>query len=252
MSEHGPYERSLGSTWWDPNAPHPRVRFEAISTAWAWFNAAPGTWIVASIAVLVANGVLHGAVETLAGSRLPRAGGGFHLTVPPSGRLVEFLLSSVVNGFFLGGMFRMACLQLRGRTIQVSDLFSVTDVLHELLIGTILVGLILFAATMAFVLPAFVAAGALMFVMPLIVDARLRATDAIRLSWDTLKGQLFQATVFHLLVNLLAGLGACLCVVGLVVTMPLYCLAVSVLYRDFFLTKPAPIQEKPLATDPDF
>jgi hypothetical protein len=97
-----------------------------------------------------------------------------------------------------------------------------------------------------------VVAGVLMFTIPLVVDGRLAGTDAVRQSWHALKGQWLSAAAFHFVANLIAGLGACVFCVGILFTMPLYCLSVSVLYRDFFLDKGPDVLDKPVGPDPLF
>ncbi len=159
----------------------------------------------------------------------------------------------VVDGILLGGLFRLACLQVRGRRISAGELFGVGDVIVELALGSAMLGAALaVSATVCFVIPSFILAGVWMFVIPLIVDGRLRALDAFRQSWHALKGEWLSATLFHLVVSFLAGLGFCCCFVGAFFTMPIYCLAIAVLYRDTFLTKGASEPTKPTLLDPDF
>ena len=50
----------------------------------------------------------------------------------------------------------------------------------------------------------------------------------------------------------IVGLGACCLCLGLMFTMPLYCLSIAVLYRDAFPDKPASPFAKPAVSDPDF
>ena len=100
--------------------------------------------------------------------------------------------------------------------------------------------------------PAFIAAGVLMFTVPLIVDGRLPPLDALQRSWRALKGEWLAGRDFHLVVNVIAGLGACCCCVGQFFTMPLYCLAIAVLYRDVFLAGKGFPTDKPASPDPYF
>ena len=232
--------------------PFPEVRFDAIGEGWELFKNRAGTWILAGLIVLVAQGALHAGVASVIHQKLPVGGGGFRAAVPPAGRFVSYLLSSVLSGFFLAGMFRMACLQVRGQEFHVSDLFGVFDVLEDLAVGLVLCAAALFVAAMLCVVPVFIVAGVLMFTLPLIVDGRMKGIDALRTSWNALKGQWLTVTIFHFVLNILSGLGVCLCGIGLLFTMPLYCLAIAVLYRDFFLQKDASHQAKPFALDPDF
>jgi hypothetical protein len=234
--------------------PRPVVRFDAIGEGWELFKAQAGTWILTGLVVLVCTGLIESLVTRFTHQRLPVGGGGFRLAVPPAGRILAYLITSVISGFFLGGMFRMACLQVRGQAIRVGDLFGVIDaeVCRELLIGILACAAALFVAMWFCVVPVFIVAGLLMFTLPLIVDGRLDAANALRTSWNALKGQWLTVTLFHFVLNILSGMGVCLCGVGLLFTMPLYCLSIAVLYRDFFLTKDAGLHTKPLAPDPDF
>ena len=86
-----------------------------------------------------------------------------------------------------------------------------------------------------------------MFMYPLIVDGHLPATGAIIQSYHALKSQWLVATVVHLAVAIVAGLGGLLGGIGLVVTGPLYALSIAVMYRDVFLSPYSPAWAKPKA-----
>lgn len=229
----------------------PLVRFSAIGEGWEFFKARWGTWVLTGLLVLFLNGVIYTVVGAFFGKPLPQ-GIGFRLEVPPAGRFVEAVLAAVLNGFLLGGMFRMACRQVRGYRISVTDLFGITDVFTELAIGSAIYGGACCLLAPFGLIPAFILAGVWMFTIPLIVDARLTALEAIRRSWRTLKGEWIGATLFHFVAYAIVGIGACCVCVGLMLTMPLYCLSISVLYRDAYLTKSAPPFIKPNVPDPDF
>jgi hypothetical protein len=234
---------------WGP----PRVRFSALGEGWDLFWAQSGTWILTGLVVVVGNWALNAAAVQVLGERFHIRGVGFRIEVFSPRTWLHGVLSVVLNAFLLGGLFRMACLQLRGRRIEVGDLFGVVDVLPELVVGAVLYGLALAAAgIVCFPILPFVAAGLLMFTIPLIVDGRQTGFEAVRLSFRALQGRWVSATVFHFVAYVIAGLGACCACVGLLFTMPLYCLSVGVLYRDFFLDKgPAFDSGKPAPYEPD-
>ena len=62
-----------------------------------------------------------------------------------------------------------------------------------------------------------------------------RRPGAMIQSYHTLKSQWLIATVVHLAVAIVSGLGGLLGGIGLLVTGPLYALAIAVMYRDVFL-----------------
>jgi hypothetical protein len=217
----------------------PQVRLSAVGEAWAYFSAQAGTWLLTGFVAMIGNWAVLAVLSSLFGKH--QVARDFWVPFPPSGSWLNVLAVAVVNGFFVGGMFRMACLQLRGHRIGVSDLFSVTDVLTQLALGSALYALIC-AVGGVLVIPGFIAAGVLMFTVPLIVDARLDATEAVRQSWYALKGQWLGATLFQFVMSLMLGIGYSCCCVGVPVTMPLYCLSISVLYRDALLAKAADLK----------
>jgi hypothetical protein len=225
----------------DPGHPgYPRmplVRFSAIGEAWALFLRRWPLWVLAVLIVLAAYSVVGGAVFSFFNVRAPRGARPFWIGLSPRGQLLQFVLTPVVIAPFLGGMFRMACRQVRGQPVGLETLFSVVDVLPQLLLGSFLYGLATFLGLCALVLPMFVVSGVLMFTLPLIVDARLDATEALSRSWHVLKHQWLTAAVFHAAAGFVAWAGGCFCCVGSVITAPLYCLSIAVLYRDFFAIK---------------
>lgn len=176
--------------------------------------------------------------------------------------VVSFLVGTAVYAFLIGGLFRIACRQVRGQPIDVGDLFKTGDVFWQLFLTTLvlnvlgaLVGVVVWIGFVGLVprLPAESAqiaiglafiiglvifgafASRLMLALPLVVDGGQKATVAIRNSWVALRGQTVKAMIFNALAFILSILGALLCGVGLLITFPIYYVAVALVYRDFFL-----------------
>ena len=223
----------------------PTVRLGAIGEAWRLYRRHWGVWsltmLVALVGVAIGEGIgrmlLHAASLGMLGGLIGLGDSG----VP----ILPVILGTIVTGFFLGGMIRMAVNQVRGRPPHLEDLLSITDVWFDLALGSGLLGLFLFVAWHLLVVPALVVGGLLMFMYPLIVDRRLPATGAIIQSYHALKSQWLVATVVHLAVAIVAGLGGVLGGIGLVVTGPLYALSIAVMYRDVFLSPYSPAWAKP-------
>jgi hypothetical protein len=141
----------------------------------------------------------------------------------------------------------MAVNQVRGRTPKLEDLFTVTDVWFDLVLGSALFGLLL-SIGVGPLRPGLIASGLLMFACPLIVDARLPATGAMIQSFEALKSQWLLAIVVHLVILFVASLGTVFFVIG----GPLYALSIAVLYRDLFLNPYSPTWDKPKAPEDEF
>lgn len=228
----------------------PFVRFSAIGEAWALLLGRLGTWVIAALIATFCYAVLGGVVFTFFHVPQPRGVGGFRWTLPHGASALEVVITAIVVGFFVGGMTRMACRQVRGEPFGIDDLFGSIEEIGELALGCAFYSVIVFAALFCLVIPGLILHGVLMFTIPLIVDARLPATTALSRSFHALKGQWLEATLFHFCVSMLSGLGSCCCI-GILLTAPLYALSVAVLYRDFFPGGPR-FKEKPAPHDRDF
>ncbi|WP_422925801.1 hypothetical protein [Singulisphaera sp. PoT] len=223
----------------------PKVRFDAISEAWELYKQAWITWTLIALVVIVAYALINTALAGIFGIPKPVNPGGFKFVIRPGARPFHAIIVMIVTGFLVGPMIRIACKQVRGIPIQFDELFNISDVFANLIVGSILAGLAVLVGLGCCVVPGLVIAGLLMFTLPLIVDGGLSPTQAIGQSFQALKGQWLQATLLHLVISFLASLGAACCGVGVLVTAPLYSLTVAVLYRDFFLAKGLGAKDKP-------
>jgi hypothetical protein len=225
-----------------------QINFDVIGRAWEVLKPSLGVWIVA----IIVYGVIIGAFSMLVGAvtgtaarppipmPAPPGPGGVPGAMPnlPTPNypmiFVSQLIQFVVGQFLIGGIYRMAINQVRSGQVNLGDMFSVTDVLPALLGAAILTGLATVIGFLLCIIPGLLISGLLMFTIPLVVDARLGAVEAMSTSWNTLKDQMLMAVVFLIVIGLLAGAGVLLCGVGLLVTAPLAILSLALLYRDFF------------------
>jgi uncharacterized membrane protein len=213
----------------------PAVRLSAIVDAWELYKQRWGVWMLSSVIVLVCYVPLLRIIGGPFGMRRIRGPGGFRMPVfLPAHNLIQVAILMIVLSLFLGALFRLACRQVRGLPINVSDMFGVVDVLPNLFLGAMIWGLLTFVGSLCFLIPGLIVSGCLMFALPLIVDGGRPATEAVGLSWNVLKRQWLAATVFHAVASLVAASGSICCGVGLLFTAPLYALSIAVLYRDFF------------------
>src|SRR5207247_698488 len=164
-----------------------------IGDAWRLYQRHWGVWSLAMLIVLIANS----AVFALLDVKWPGGRGGFRLPMPPGAFATQYLASTVISGFFLGGLIRMAGNQVRSRVPRVEHLYAVTDVWLDLLLAALFYGAATFLGSLLCVIPGVIVGGLLMFAIPLVVEARLPATGAILQSWSALKSQWLTATAFH-------------------------------------------------------
>jgi hypothetical protein len=228
----------------------PLIQFSVIGEAWRLYKR---HWIVWSLAMLIVTtgySIVTGGMFAILDVGHVHRPGGFRLFLTPGGHVLPFLVSTVVTSVFLGGMIRMASNQLRGRAPRIEDLFSVTDVWFDLILVALLNGVATSLGFMLCAFPGLIVSGLFMLAIPLVVEGRLPATGALIQSWNALKSQWLVATLFHFVLILAAVSGVVLCGFGVFFTGPLYCLAISILHRDFFASalgswkkQPGPIPE---------
>jgi hypothetical protein len=242
-----PFEPSYNTPIPPPNeAPsmrpvgNPQIRFDVIGEAWQMFKANTGAWVAAMAVYFVlvfAISALIGGV--MGGSSMPAPGLPGESPAPAMPNIpvmiISQLLQTIIITFLMGGIFRMATKQVRGETPTLGDMFSVGDVLLNLVLAAVLTTIAYFVGLMLCVVPGLLIIGGLMFTYPLIVDRKLAAVEAMQQSWAALKGQYFMAFLFLLVVGIVASLGALLCGIGILATYPIYPLAIAIMYRDFFL-----------------
>jgi hypothetical protein len=229
----------------------PLIQFGVIGEAWRLYKRHWFVWSLAMLIVMTGYGIISAGLLALLDVDRLHGPGGFRVFLNPRGHVLQFLVSNIVSSFFLGGMIRMANNQLRGRIPRIENLFSVTDVWFDLILVALLNGVATVIGYMFFVIPGFIVSGLLMLAIPLVVEGGMPATGGLIQSWNALKSQWLVATLFHIVLIAVVLSGLVLCGVGIVLTGPLYALAISILYRDFFSTstlsswkgKPEPFPE---------
>jgi hypothetical protein len=148
--------------------------------------------------------------------------------------LVLMLAVFLLAAFLTGGAYRTALKQLRGEPISLGDLFSGADCFGRLFAGMLLVTLLSFVGTLLCFFPAFIVAGLVFFTFPLIVDRGMGPLEAVQASVDVTRGDWLMFTCFAFVVQLIAGVGAFACYVGLLASYPLLFTISAVAYRDCF------------------
>ncbi|PQV64356.1 hypothetical protein B1R32_10537 [Abditibacterium utsteinense] len=212
-----------------PGALPPRgqeISFDAIGQAWKVLQPNLGTWIGAALIY----GIITILLQVLQGVMIPKNANG----APQIGLTYWILvfIGFVVGQFIIGGMMRMAINNVRTGRAELGQMFSTTDVLPSLLGAGILTTLLSGIGYLLCIVPGLLLSGLFMFVMPLIVDKRQGAIEAIGNSFNALKPQMWMALLFVIVIGLVAGAGALACGVGLLVTAPLALIAIAITYNN--------------------
>jgi hypothetical protein len=210
-----------------------------IGEGWQMFAARWGVWVVQTLIVVLSFAIPLSIFYIWIIASVMIAGQTGQPVEPEPIILVLFyvaiflvLLASI---YFWGGLWNTAMKQLHGEEIRVRDLFVYDAGSFLRILGaTFLLAIFYFIGALLCIIPAFIVQGMLHFTMPLIIDRRMSVLDAIGASFNATKSHWIAYTLFALVIYMLGGMGAYVCLVGMLVTYPLQITIMTIAYRDTF------------------
>ena len=213
----------------------PLVQFSIIGEAWRLYKRQWFVWSVTMLIVMVGYSVVNGSLLAILDDRRPHHPGGFRMTLSMGQGLA---LPHLHHEHGPLPWWNDPDGEQTGPRARAPDWRSVFrhGCLVRPAICSLLYGVATFIASMFCMIPGLIVSGLFMLGIPLVVDGRLPATGALIQSWNTLKSQWLMATVFHVILMLVAISGLMLCGLGVFLTGPLYSLSLAILYHDFFPT----------------
>jgi hypothetical protein len=208
------------------------ISLDAIGDAWRLLTPQIGAWIVGFLAIIgvgvaIAVALFFLLVLVYAISRDLAA-----LSIP------LFLLLLFALGVHIQvGFYRMALMQSRGEMTSAMDLLAPVDL--NAMLTSLLVGLICFVLGFT-VVGGIIAAGVLMFAVPLSIEQRLKPMEAVRESYQMLKDEWLMATLLVVLAAIASVLGVLALGLGILFTYPIMFLAVAASFRNAMATAGGP------------
>lgn len=155
-------------------------------------------------------------------------------STPAAGTWILFLVAlaiSMLASFVLQWIANHAALQVtRGTTPTVRSVFSTTN-LGRYVVTSVVLGLVVAAGSMLCMIPGLIAAVAFVYAPLIALDKGTGAIDALGRSYELVRPNLGQTLLTLLLSYGILYVGAMLCYVGLVVTMPISILMIAYSYR---------------------
>jgi uncharacterized membrane protein len=149
---------------------------------------------------------------------------------------VQFF-SILVMGPIHAGLLYMFLQRIRGRDVQVGDLFIGFNVAPvPLMIATVLVAALTAVGFILCIVPGVYLTVGYLFVLPLILDKKLDFWPAMEVSRQVVHKQWWSMFLFALVLVLILCAGALLCGVGLIIAVPLVMAALMYVYEDLFGT----------------
>jgi uncharacterized membrane protein len=150
--------------------------------------------------------------------------------------LVFLVLSSAVpvilQGPLIAGFHIFTMKKLMGRHAEFADLFTGFNYFVPTLVASLVIGLFVFAGTLACVIPGLVVAAMYKFTYLFIVDKRMDFWPAMQASHAVVKQDYVGFTLFLVLLALVNILGLLCCIVGIFVSLPVTLVAITLAYKE--------------------
>ncbi len=143
---------------------------------------------------------------------------------------VGTLIGVLIGQFFQVGYIRIWVGAARGGTPQFGEMFQGGSRFLPLLGGSLLVGLAVVAGYIALIVPGIIVGLGLCLTQFYIVDQGLSPIDAIKASWRDTSGQKGKLFLFFLVGGALMIAGYLACCVGVLVAIPVFSLAFTIVY----------------------
>lgn len=221
-----------------PRFNNPEIRFDAIGEAFQIFARNWKVYIPASVPSLVAI-TLYFVISIGAGFMTGFSRSNDIASLGPSLALQygSMFVMYFVVAWQIAGIMRMAIRDVNGLPIQVSDAYKLDGKVGAVIGAAISIGILTTLGYVACCIPGFLASGAFMLTYPLIVEQRLGVFEAMGKSWETLKPHMWKAAGYFFLVSLIFSVSQSFCI-GVVIGLPVLCICLAIVYKDFFLSQP--------------
>jgi hypothetical protein len=141
------------------------------------------------------------------------------------------------------GMYQAALKQVRGETIEVSDIWrGGSYVLPMILLYVMNIFLTCIGALLCF-FPAFIVQGLVFLSYPILIGENAGPVEALQKSWNLAKSDWLMFTIFALVVGIISQIGSYACFVGIFFTFPFQFILAAVSYHDCFQSGTAAVSE---------
>ena len=146
--------------------------------------------------------------------------------------VVNSCIPLVLQGPMMAG-FHIACIRklMAGRT-EVGDLFKAFNRFGATLVAFLIITVFTSLASLLCLIPGLIVWGIYQFTFLFVVDKKMDFWPAMQASHALVKKDYLGFTLFSFVLLLINVAGALLCLVGLLLTVPLYYAAITAAYRD--------------------
>ena len=146
--------------------------------------------------------------------------------------LLVFLLGSGIAAFLYAGLYKSAEKQLRGERVRIEDLLSAADRFSTLIAVQSVVFALAMIGSLFCLLPGLIVGGLMFFTTPAVVLGKRNVREAMNESYRLMSADVPSLIIFGIVTNFIAGVGANICYIGLLASVPISVLITTVAYHD--------------------
>ncbi|MEO7097547.1 MAG: hypothetical protein ABI175_30075 [Polyangiales bacterium] len=263
MSEsYNPYAAPSGGPATPPGpgelgAPQPWAVGEVITTAWDLFKRQAAPLVVAAM--------IASAMSALPG-QIPAILAALHVVEPNSVEYwsifgVTTFIGQIIGAWINCGMVKIYLDAARGREPHVPDLFSGGARFLPMLGANLLIFLVVFFGMILLIVPGIIAALGLSLTQYYVIDREMGPMEALRASWDAMKGNKGRMFGFMWAAFGIMLLGALACCMGTLAAAPTVGVAMAIIYLRVsgsgapgaptpYVPPPSPYGQAPVAAPP--
>lgn len=150
------------------------------------------------------------------------------------GQLVISLLGSAVTYPFLAGINMIGIRRAADQPVSFNEMFSHFGRFVPLLLTGLLMTALIYVGLLLLILPGIYLSVAYMLAIPLAVERGLSPWEALETSRKAISQHWFKSFGLFLVLGLIMGVSALALGIGLIWTLPLFVIAIGVLYRIIF------------------
>ena len=217
---------------------------DAIGYGWNKFKASPSTllvpmilvWLVLVVAavlleILVYSTLLstHDCTKVVLGNQVAAQCSPSFVTQLFGTALISAILIVVFN-LAAAGLYKGATNVTDGKPFSVGQMFDGWDK-TQVVIAALIIAVATAIGSFLCYIPGLIVGFLTMFTILFVVDKQMKAVDAIKASIKLVTDNLGQTILFYLLAAVCILVGACLCLVGLLVAAPVVLIALAYTYR---------------------
>ena len=192
---------------------------EAIKYGWDNFKSHARLLLLVAITIFAVNYIPEGFIK---------------ITGQEEGMLVSIIdVASWILGFIISmGFIRITLNIYDKKNVTYSNLFLYNpEYLWRYIVTSLIEMTIIMLGLILLIIPGIIFATRLQFATYFVIDKKYRPIEAIKASWNLTEGQTWNLFLYGLVAILINLAGLLALLVGILVTIPLTCLATTYIYR---------------------